>query len=408
MLSPKKINCFSRPSRDPRGQVLDGVSLCRQGHSIWLGEHFDLDSFKNYMNTKRKETIPTKLVGLASRQSPRIKRKASRKDIENSFHGSVPISPECPRVLSPIQTPVDKDSFSLVLSSDESEPASSSAYIDCDFEIGTKGLDEELPVDADLTDSEAADLNENDDLLQEEENSDYYVSLDEAVNLNLQEAQDDMDCSLDENISFDEDVNTNEIMSTFGFSNVMTETGEDEGIENHDYGAAVLAQGLKVWYGEDFVEEADSDEENACENTVGDIPIKLVDYTISSEDEDNDLPSDNLPSELVYSVELPMDMEESELLYNIDVQTMQVPEDQSHGDQSPEKNRDLETPPSSAPSSPPTAPSSPTLKGPRTPHTFPRSSLMVQENSPFRRPYQPQPQSDQPVLAGMKGALTHR
>ena len=80
----------------------------------------------------------------------------------------------------------------------------------------------------------------------------------------------------------------------------------------------------------------------------------------------------------------------------------------SLGDGIPVRNRDLETPPSSAPTSPPTAPSSPTPLGPRTPTTISRSVPRVrtlQESSPFRRPA---PDAVSLVQPDMRGALTHR
>ena len=85
----------------------------------------------------------------------------------------------------------------------------------------------------------------------------------------------------------------------------------------------------------------------------------------------------------------------------------------SQGDCLPVRNRDLETPPSSAPTSPPTAPSSPTPMGPRTPNTISRSSQRVrtpQESSPFRRPAT-NAVSLVPTISApddMRGALTHR
>ena len=85
----------------------------------------------------------------------------------------------------------------------------------------------------------------------------------------------------------------------------------------------------------------------------------------------------------------------------------------SQGNCLPVRNRDLETPPSSAPTSPPTAPSSPTPMGPRTPNTISRSSQRVrtpQESSPFRRPAT-NAVSLVPSISvpdDVRGALTHR
>ena len=43
MKSPSKITCFSRPARGKGG----GVEVCRQGHALWLGGHYDLDQFNH-------------------------------------------------------------------------------------------------------------------------------------------------------------------------------------------------------------------------------------------------------------------------------------------------------------------------------------------------------------------------
>ena len=80
-----------------------------------------------------------------------------------------------------------------------------------------------------------------------------------------------------------------------------------------------------------------------------------------------------------------------------------------------EPNRDLETPPSSAPTSPPTAPSSPTPQGPRTPQgsrtrtTSESRHDVVDPGSPLTVPVI----SGEPVNSDlredvMRGALTHR
>ena len=69
MKSPSKITCFSRPARGKGG----GVEVCRQGHALWLGDHYDLDQFNHWKESKKKP-----MAVLAAKRSSRQTKKASK------------------------------------------------------------------------------------------------------------------------------------------------------------------------------------------------------------------------------------------------------------------------------------------------------------------------------------------
>ena len=140
---------------------------------------------------------------------------------------------------------------------------------------------------------------------------------------------------------------------------------------------------------------------------------KLVDYSFS-EDEDPVNGSFSLEEvclKTVYTVTIPFPAN-----FNFNIEELPSIENPS-----PQPNRDLQTPPSSAPTSPPTAPSSPGDLGPRTPRQcFTPSSGARRppvDSSPFRRPSHtvgsPAPLTNEVTGPGgsgdmMIGALTHR
>ena len=78
MSEPRKVTCFSRPSRGKGGEVC-GVEVCRQGHALWLGEHYDLDEFLVYMKKgKNKAVNALPLSFLAARRSSRRSKRSAR------------------------------------------------------------------------------------------------------------------------------------------------------------------------------------------------------------------------------------------------------------------------------------------------------------------------------------------
>ena len=139
---------------------------------------------------------------------------------------------------------------------------------------------------------------------------------------------------------------------------------------------------------------------------------KLVDYSFSEDEFDSineSVPLEEASLEIFYTVEIPLPAN-----FTIEQQpSIEIP--------SPQPNRDLETPPSSAPTSPPTAPSSPGDLGPRTPRQCLTPSSGARrppaDSSPFRRHSRlvssPAPVANHATQPGgsgdmMRGALTHR
>ena len=179
-----------------------------------------------------------------------------------------------------------------------------------------------------------------------------------------------------------------------------SEASEEEDLDNLDSGrdhANILNEDCEdsiIWSCSDA---SDSDENQNIDDVasingedvhINDAGVLFSVYVVPMA---NDEPA--LTLENVSEVEGDMIVEQTEL---------------SLGDGLPVRNRDLETPPSSAPTSPPTAPSSPTPLGPRTPTTICRSVPRVrtpQERSPFRSPA---PDAVSLAQPDMRGALTHR
>ena len=78
MKAPTKIVCYSRPSRDKdRHHLPEGIAVCRQGHAIWRGDHYDLASIGPHLMRRRSSVLalPDKVVHLSVRRSVRAKKK---------------------------------------------------------------------------------------------------------------------------------------------------------------------------------------------------------------------------------------------------------------------------------------------------------------------------------------------
>ena len=123
MQMPTKITCFSRPSRGKGGKV-GGVEVCRQGHALWLGDHFDLEQFNIYIKVKNKP-----MSVLAARRSIRETKKAAKASASSSIPdsrilvpGSAPSS-----TLSSGDSALSTSPFDSVLSSSRGVSALSSS-----------------------------------------------------------------------------------------------------------------------------------------------------------------------------------------------------------------------------------------------------------------------------------------
>jgi hypothetical protein len=132
MKTPTKITCFSRPSRGKGGKV-GGVEVCRQGHALWLGDHFDLEQFNMYIKVKNKP--------MAARRSIRETKKAAKASASSSIPdsrflvpGSAPSSTLSPRDSALSTSPGDSVLSSSrgvsALSSSPGDSASSSSQGD--------------------------------------------------------------------------------------------------------------------------------------------------------------------------------------------------------------------------------------------------------------------------------------
>ena len=168
MKSPSKITCFSRPARGKGG----GVEVCRQGHALWLGDHYDLDQFNHWKESKKKP-----MAVLAAKRSSRQTKKASKAGTgaassspggdgaassnpggagaASSSPGGAGAASSSPSASVPPSSPEKRilecsleDSFHLVLSSDD---------MDVDEYVS---LDEAVTMD-DVSMTEEASLNED-------------------------------------------------------------------------------------------------------------------------------------------------------------------------------------------------------------------------------------------------------
>ena len=62
MKSPSKVTCFSRPSQGKGG----GVEVCRQGHALWLWDHYNLDQFNHWKESKKKVSMKLRPILILS------------------------------------------------------------------------------------------------------------------------------------------------------------------------------------------------------------------------------------------------------------------------------------------------------------------------------------------------------
>ena len=124
MKSPKKLTCFSRPSRGKGGEV-GGVEMCRQGHAIWLGEHYELEQFNRFIKEKQSQKFKPMAV-LAAKRLSRETKKASKAANSSSCVSSMFLVPGSAPSSSPGDAASSTSPGAAAVTSSPDESATSS------------------------------------------------------------------------------------------------------------------------------------------------------------------------------------------------------------------------------------------------------------------------------------------